>query len=98
MEAVTDRLLSRFCPVKHKDGADFGDILIEKYRETGADGIVIFLLRYCDPQYMEYAATRYKLEDADIPFIVLEPEMTGTVSGQVETRLEAFFERIQEQI
>jgi benzoyl-CoA reductase/2-hydroxyglutaryl-CoA dehydratase subunit BcrC/BadD/HgdB len=91
---IADRILSRYCPVKSEFKMDYSEILIKKYREAAADGIVIFIFRFCDPQYMEYAMARSGLEDANIPFIVLEPVIGGDNFKQIETRLEAFIENL----
>jgi benzoyl-CoA reductase/2-hydroxyglutaryl-CoA dehydratase subunit BcrC/BadD/HgdB len=95
VDAIADRILSRFCPGKQKYGEDFADVLIKKYRKSCADGIIIFLPRFCDPQHLEYAATRYKLEQADVPFMIVDPTgIENILFGQIETRIEAFIEKI----
>ncbi len=91
---TADRMLSRYCPVKSEFEMDYSEILIKKYKENAADGIVIFVFRFCDPQYMEYATARSKLKAANIPFILLEPVIGGDNFRQIETRLEAFIENI----
>ena len=73
---------------------DYSELLMKKYRETAAEGIVIFLFRFCDPQYMEYAMAKPRLMDANIPTLVLEPVIDGDNFKQIETRLEAFIESI----
>ena len=91
---IADRILSRYCPVKSEFKMDYSEQLIKKYRENAAEGIVIFLYRFCDPQYMEYAMAKPRLIDANIPTLVLEPVIGGDNFKQIETRLEAFIESI----
>ncbi len=91
---IADRMLSRYCPVKSEFKMDYSELLIKKYRENAAEGIVIFLFRFCDPQYLEYAIAKPKLMDANIPTLVLEPVIGGDNFKQIETRLEAFIESI----
>ena len=94
LHGIADRIMSKFCPVKYKEGLDFADILIEKQKKTSAHGIIIFLPRYCEPQYMEYIATRYKLEKASVMFMAMETVGNEDKSLQAETRIEAFIENI----
>jgi len=91
---IADRILSRYCPVKSEFKMNYSELLIKKFRENAAEGIVIFLYRFCDPQYMEYAMAKPKLIDANIPTLVLEPVIGGDNFKQIETRLEAFIESI----
>jgi benzoyl-CoA reductase subunit C len=94
VQVVADRLLSRYCPVKNGFETDYSERLISRYRENAAQGIVIFLYRFCDPQYMEYAMAKPNLADKDIPTLVLEPVIDGDNFKQIETRLEAFIESL----
>jgi len=91
---IADHILSRYCPVKSDTKESYSQRLMATYRENEADGIVIFLYPFCDAQYMEYAMAKAELAEADIPTLVLEPVITGDTFKQIETRLEAFVERL----
>ncbi len=95
--SVADRILSRYCPVKIKDGLDSATLWAEKCSRSGAEAVVVFLFRFCDPQYMEYATGKPGLKERGIPCAVVEVGLDGMGGGQADTRLEAFIESLGSQ-
>ena len=93
-EMIADRILSLYCPVKIETKSEYADVLIEKYKNGDADGIVFIFFKFCDPHYLEYTIARQKLMEKKIPFLVLESSLDGDNWGQIETRIEAFIENI----
>lgn len=93
-DRIADRIMSLYCPVKMDASIEYAELLIEKYNNSDADGIVFIFFKFCDPHYLEYSIAREKLMEHKIPFLVLESTIDGDNWGQIETRIEAFIENI----
>lgn len=55
-------------------------------------GIIYNTVKFCDYYGFEYAAIRDRF---NVPIVKIESDYTSQASGQILTRLEAFFERIE---
>ncbi|MCY3412847.1 MAG: 2-hydroxyacyl-CoA dehydratase [Candidatus Heimdallarchaeota archaeon] len=78
-----------FYPNKRKQ------FLLDKYKETGAKGVIFIYYSFCDPDAFETRnLARYLEEKHNIPIlsIVTDPELSN--KEQLTTRIEAFLERI----
>jgi len=93
-DLIAKRILSRYCPVKNKQDTSYAELLIKKYQNNCADGIIVLLLKFCDPLYMEYSSAKPIIENSGISIIKIEPVLTGNNFKQIENRLEAFSEKI----
>ncbi|MCX5757873.1 MAG: 2-hydroxyacyl-CoA dehydratase family protein [Candidatus Hydrogenedentes bacterium] len=98
MDALTQAYLARTpCPAIHKPGFDPAVLMLERVQQTGADGVVFLVTKFCDPFGFDYPHVNSKLEAAGIPSLMLEIEQHLPVSEQVRTRMEAFVEILQDQ-
>ncbi|MBI5018586.1 MAG: 2-hydroxyacyl-CoA dehydratase [Deltaproteobacteria bacterium] len=94
MDALADRYLNKMaCPCMHH-----GSKLDERYdfikgqlQQCGGQGVIFALQRLCDCHLVDYQALRYRLQSDGIPCLYHEVEAT-IGSGQLRTKLEAFFE------
>ena len=94
-EAIAERLLKRVvCPAKHADLHGRADYLLKAAKETKADGIVFFLLKFCDPHAFDYPYLKNRLDSDGIPSILVEMDDRPVAEGRIKTRLEAFLEMI----
>jgi benzoyl-CoA reductase subunit C len=82
------------CPAKHSGLTERAESLIRRVRETRADGVIYIYLKFCDPHAFDYPYLKQMLSDADIPAMVLEMEDRRLLSGQFQTRCQAFLEMI----
>lgn len=64
--------------------------LIRKVRKSGAQGVVFFMMQFCDPEEADYPHLKHDLEIADIPHIRLGIDQQMHKFGQIETSLQAF--------
>jgi benzoyl-CoA reductase subunit C len=95
LEAIADRYLDRtVCPAKHGGLRNRGQQLLHIVRETGADGVVFLLLKFCDPHSFDYPYIREMLDAAGIPSLHFEIEDRMPAEGQFQTRVQAFLEMI----
>jgi bcr-type benzoyl-CoA reductase subunit C len=95
MMAIADRYIQRIvCPAKHAGITSRGERLVEMVLENRAQGVVFFLLKFCDPLAFDYPYLRNALEKAGIPSLMVEVDAQLQAEGQLRTRIEAFIEMI----
>ncbi len=93
MDALTQAYLARTpCPAIHKPGFDPAVVMLERVQQSGAEGVVFLITKFCDPFGFDYPHISSTLETAGIPSLMLEVEQNLPVSEQVRTRMEAFIE------
>ena len=68
--------------------------LIAAARAHRVDGVVFLHLKFCDPHAFDYPYLKNALDREDIPNIMVEIEEKTQSAGQLQTRLEAFIERM----
>lgn len=64
-------------------------------RAAGARGVICHTVKFCDPYLARLAAIRRALQEAGMPFLVLEGDCTLRSIGQQKTRIEAFVEMLR---
>jgi bcr-type benzoyl-CoA reductase subunit C len=79
------------CPTKVSPAHDPARYLLDQVRETQAEGVVFTLAKYCEPHAFDQALLRPVLEQAGVPYLVLEMEHTPSPEA-LRTRLQAFIE------
>ena len=95
IRGIAERLLARVaCPAKHRGLADRADHLVRLARERRAQGVIFFLLKFCDPHAFDVPFLKETLDREGIPSMVLEVEDRLPADGQLRTRFEAFIEMI----
>ena len=93
--AIAGRYLERVvCPAKHRGLTDRADHLVRLVREKRAQGVIFFLLKFCDPHAFDYPYLKEALDREGIPSMVMEVEDRLPADGQLRTRFEAFVEMI----
>jgi len=83
------------CSTLHDGAADRGAALARRARETGAEGVLIFATKFCEPEYFDYPGLKEDLEKAGVPVFLLETELGLGVPGAIRTRVEAFVETLR---
>ena len=71
-----------------------GDFIVEKVKKSGAQGLILFMQQFCDPEEMEYPSLKKALDAAGIPFIKLGVDQQMRDFGQAATAIEAFAENL----
>ena len=59
-------------------------------KESGAQGLVLFMQQFCDPEEMEYPYLKKALNEAGIPHIKLGIDQQMRDFGQAQTAIQAF--------
>jgi len=68
------------------------EALEKRLKDYRIQGIIFFYLKFCDPWY--YYGQLLKEKIKDIPLLILEGEYTSSKTGQLRTRISAFFEML----
>lgn len=80
------------CSTLHDDRAYRGEYLAKMVKESSADGVVLFLLKFCEPEVFDYPWIKKDLHRNQITSIMLEFDQESASGGQIRTRLQAFKE------
>ena len=66
------------------------DFIVKMVKDSGAQGLVLFMQQFCDPEEMEYPYLKKALNAAGIPHIKLGVDQQMRDFGQASTALEGF--------
>ena len=69
--------------------------IINRAKACNAKGVIAYTLKFCDPYLDRLPMVRSILQDASIPFLMLEGDCTQGSIGQQQTRIEAFIEMLR---
>ncbi|MCD8121987.1 MAG: 2-hydroxyacyl-CoA dehydratase family protein [Clostridiales bacterium] len=67
-----------------------GEFVANLVKESRAQGLVLFMQQFCDPEEMEYPYLKKALDNAGIPHIKLGIDQQMRDFGQAQTALQAF--------
>ena len=67
-----------------------GEFVANMVKESGAQGLILFMQQFCDPEEMEYPYLKKALDDAGIPHIKLGVDQQMRDFGQASTAIQAF--------
>ncbi|MCP4113959.1 MAG: 2-hydroxyacyl-CoA dehydratase [Desulfobacteraceae bacterium] len=93
--AIARRYQGRIvCPAKHSGLRARGEALVRMARESRADGVMFFCLKFCDPFGFDYPYIKQMLDENRVPSMLCELEDSLVADGQFETRCQAFIEML----
>jgi benzoyl-CoA reductase/2-hydroxyglutaryl-CoA dehydratase subunit BcrC/BadD/HgdB len=99
VEALTRWYLRRDtaapCPTRVKHETDWEDHLVHAVETAGAQGVIVLMVRFCEPHMLYYPELRKRLNERGIPHLLIETEHEGLPVETVRTRVEALLERIR---
>ena len=75
---------------EHSEQNRRADFVVDKIKKSGAQGLVLFMQQFCDPEEMEYPYLKKALDAADIPHIKLGVDQQMRDFGQASTAIQAF--------
>ena len=75
---------------EHSNQNRRADYVVNMVKESGAQGLVLFMQQFCDPEEMEYPYLKKALDDAGIPHIKLGVDQQMRDFGQASTAIQAF--------
>ena len=69
-------------------------MLVEMCKETGAQGVVTCMMKFCDPEEYDQPYYERVLHQAGIPCVTIDIDQQNTSYEQIRTRIESFSEMI----
>lgn len=69
-------------------------MLVDLAKKTQADGIVICMMKFCDPEEFDYPLLTKRLEQEEIPQLYLEVDLSSESLEQLRTRIQSFAEML----
>ncbi len=84
------------CPRTYREGreARFGHIM-NFVREFSVNGVIIYVLNYCDTLEIDVPELQEYLREAGVPVLTIESDYTLSAIGRLRTRVQAFVEMIE---
>ena len=67
-----------------------GEFVADLVKQSGAQGLVLFMQQFCDPEEMEYPYLKKALDAAKVPHIKLGVDQQMRDFGQARTAIQAF--------
>lgn len=99
VQAMTDWYLQRDatmpCPTRVQHEQDWEDHLLQAVKASGAQGVIVLMVKFCEPHMLYYPELRKNLDQEGIPHLLIETEHEGVPEEAVRTRVEALVERIR---
>lgn len=71
-----------------------GKMLMNKVAATGADAVIIAMMKFCDPEEWDYPVMYREFEEKGIKNLMFEVDQELTSFEQVKTRLQSFVEML----
>jgi benzoyl-CoA reductase subunit C len=90
-----DRNVSAPCGTRVQRNVDWDSYLVSSLDESGADGVITLMAKFCEPLMLYYPELKKALDGHDIPVLLIETEHEGLAEESVRTRVETFVERIR---
>ena len=84
------------CSVLFDPGKERGRELMRLARETGADGVLWVMTKFCDPEEFDYVPVKRMLEEAGVPLLAVEYDQQAASFEQARSAIEAFAEMLRE--
>ena len=93
VEGITDFLFNPApcCCIYNPDN-DRHPYLLNRVKESGADGVLFWYIKFCEPDAFDRPQLMKQLKDANIPVSFIDLELTMTNFDAVRTRIGAFCE------
>ncbi len=83
------------CSVLYDPGKERGKELVRLAKETGADGVLWIMTKFCDPEEYDYVPVKRMLDAEGIPLLTVEADRQMRDFGQARSALEAFAEMLR---
>lgn len=81
------------CPTKHNQDKQYAEYLSDMAEESNAQGIILLMVKYCEPYSFAYPVVKAELARQGIPHLLIEVDPPVSL-GAMRTRLEAFIETL----
>jgi bcr-type benzoyl-CoA reductase subunit C len=83
------------CCCLYNPDSDRHVYLIQKVKDSGADGVLFWYIKFCEPDAFDRPQIISRLKDEGIPAGVIEIELSMTHFDSIKTRINAFMEVLE---
>lgn len=84
----------RGCPLAFEENKTRGTMLVDMVKQTEADGVVVCMMKFCDPEEYDYPIYLKELEADGIPSLYVEIDQQMDNNEQARTRIQSFAEML----
>lgn len=95
MERLAKQWIERSDPMAHDTDIRRGDLLLDLVRENRADGVILCLMKFCDPEEYEYPIFLETLNAANVPVLSIDVDQQPATYDQARTRIQTFHDILQ---
>ena len=97
--SVMERIACRMIDLKgdtffYEEDKSKGQRLIQTVRDEKADGVVVCMFKFCDPEEFDYPVYKKELTDAGVPMLYIEVDQQMDSVEQIRTRIQSFAEML----
>ncbi|SFC88462.1 2-hydroxyacyl-CoA dehydratase subunit D [Clostridium uliginosum] len=82
------------CSVLYDVDKKRANYIVDLVKHTGAQGVIIFMTKFCDPEEFDYVIVKKALDSAKIPSIMIEVDRQMVNYEQAKTIIQTFKEMI----
>jgi len=82
------------CSTRAQKTVDWETYLVKSIEQSGAGGVIILMVKFCEPHMLYYPELRKELDRCNIPHLLIETEHEGLPLESLRTRVEALLERV----
>lgn len=82
------------CSVLYDVDKKRADYIVDLVKRTGAQGVIIFMTKFCDPEEFDYVFVKRALDAADVPSTMIEVDRQMVNYEQAKTIIQTFGEMI----
>ena len=68
------------------------DMIIDDVKKHGINGVIVCMMKFCDPEEYDYPLLKKALEENGIPELFMEIDQQSEIDAQAGTRIQAFSE------
>jgi len=85
----------RGCTFLYEEQKSKGEMIAGMVKRTNADGVILCMMKFCDPEEFDYPILKEALEGAGIPLLYIEIDQQMDSYEQIRTRIQSFAEMIK---
>jgi len=96
VRALAESYVNRsvYSSVRHDFRAPRWEGLVDKVKRSRADAVLFLIAKFCEPAYFDYVLFKKKLEQVEVPHLLLEFEEKQFTFDRVRTEVETFVESL----
>lgn len=77
-------------PLAHDEKLGRSELLLDLAKKNGATGVILCLMKFCDPEEYEETMIKPELKSAGIPVLTIDVDQQPTSYDQARTRIQTF--------